>query len=54
VLFRPPSTLLLFHLGADLVAIDQFSALGGSVTFIDLGAILGPPRVSAMEQLQRP
>jgi len=41
-------------LDADLVGIDQFTTLGGSIPLIDSGAVFGEPRVAVAEQFQRP
>src|SRR5208337_1723523 len=40
------------HLGANLVTVDEFSTLGGGVALFDLGAVLGEPRVSFVQQLK--
>jgi hypothetical protein len=54
MLLRMPNAFSLLHLGADLVGIDQFSALGGSTPLINFDAVLGEPCIPVMEQFQRP
>jgi hypothetical protein len=54
MLLRLPYALSFIHSGVDLIGVDQFPALGGSIPLFDFGAVFRQPGIPVMEQFQRP